>query len=109
MKIVASKALPSQQELVEILQKKFGDRYSCKLFGWGNHKTVMVRQSPFVSAQITLDNNEITVHGMSSPILTIIGLTELAVVFLFFMGWLYRKPWANLEKEVAVFLHQQYK
>lgn len=108
MKIVASKALPSNQELVEILQKKFGDRYSCKLFGWGKHKTVMVRESVFVSTQISLNNNEITVQGMPSPILTIIGLTELVVVLLLFMGWVYRKPWQKLEKEVALFLHQQY-
>ena len=108
MKIVASKALPSQPELVEILQKKFGDRYSSKLFGWGNHKTVMVRQSAFVSAQISVDNNEITVQGMPSPMLALIGLTELAVVFLFFMGWLFQKPWQKLEKEVAVFFHKLY-
>lgn len=109
MKIVATKVLPSNQELVEILQKKFGDRYSVKLFGWGNHKTVMVRESAFVSAQISFYNNEITVQGMPSPIIPIIGSTELAVVFVFFLGWLHRAPWKKLEKEVAVFLHQQYK
>ncbi len=42
MKIQASKELPSITELVEILQKEFKDKYSCKLFGLGKDKTIML-------------------------------------------------------------------
>jgi len=109
MKILASKQLPSTPELVEILQKEFNDRYACNLFGLGKDKTILVRQSTFVSAQITIRGNEITVQGMPSQFLAIISMTELAAVMILFLGWMLRAPWKGLEKEVAVFLHQRYR
>jgi hypothetical protein len=109
MKVYASKPLPSVQELVEILNQHFSGHYSSKLFGLGKDKTIMVRQSSFVAAQITIRNNEITVQGAPSSILAVIGMTELAFVFIFFLGWVLRSPWKKLEKEVAVFLHEKYK
>ena len=108
MKILASKEIPSTTELAETLQKEFNGRYSCKLFGLGKDKTILVRQSPFVSTQITIRGNEITVQGMPSQFLAVISMTELAAFMILFLGWVLRAPWKSLEKEVAVFLYQRY-
>ncbi|HPM30884.1 MAG TPA: hypothetical protein PLJ60_11175 [Chryseolinea sp.] len=108
MKILASKELPSTKDLADILQKEFSNRYSCKLFGLGKDKTILVKQSAFVSTQITIRGNEITVQGMPSQFLAVIGMTEGAVLMILFLGWVLRAPWKKLEKEVAVFLHERY-
>lgn len=108
MKVVTSKALPSTQELAEIIQKEFSGRYTCKLFGLGQHKTIMVRQSPFSGAQISLRANEITIQGVPSQVLAVISLTELAAVLIFCLDWVLNAPWKKLEKEIAVFLHRKY-
>ncbi len=108
MKILASKELPSTKDLADILQKEFSNRYTCKLFGLGKDKTILVKQSAFVSTQITIRDNEITVQGMPSQFLAVISMTELAAVMILFLGWVLRAPWKQLEKEVAVFLHQRY-
>jgi hypothetical protein len=109
MKIRASKAVPATQELVKILQDEFGGRYSCKLFGFGRDKTILVKQSLFVSTQITIRGNEISVQGMPSQFVAVIGMTEFAAVMVLFLGWVLRAPWKELEKEVASFLHQRYR
>jgi hypothetical protein len=108
MKVVTSKSLPSTQELAVIIQTEFSGRYTCKLFGIGQHKTIMVRQSPFSGAQISLRANEITIQGVPSPVLAIMSLTELAAVLVFCLGWVLSAPWKKLEKEIAVFLHKKY-
>jgi hypothetical protein len=108
MKVVTSKALPSTQELAEIIQKEFSGQYTCKLFGLGQNKTIMVRQSLFSGAQISLRANEITIQGMPSPVLTVISMTELAAMLVFCLDWVLSTPWKKLEKEIAVFLHKKY-
>jgi hypothetical protein len=114
MKVYASKTLPSTQELVRILNQEFSGRYSCRLFGLGKEKTIMVRASTFVGTQISIHGNEITVQGTppSIPagyILTFIGLTELVLVLVALLGLGSGSSFKKLEKEIAVFLYQQYK
>lgn len=108
MKISTTKTLPSTTELAEILQQDFAGRFSCKLYGLGKDKTIVVNESTFVGAQISISNNEITIQGMPAPIIPLISMTELAAVLIFFLGWFFRKPWVKLEKEIAVYLHHKY-
>lgn len=108
MKIYTSNSLPETQAVLELLRKQFGHRYSCELFGLGKDKTIMVRQSAFVAAQVTIRQNEITVQGMPSQIIPVIGMTELAIVLVPFLGWLIKAPWKKIEREVATFLQQSF-
>jgi hypothetical protein len=108
MKVYASKPLPAAKELAEILNQEFSGRYSSRLYGLGSDKTIMVRESTFVGAQISIRENEITVQGVPSQILTVISMTELAVVLIFFLGWVFNASWKKLEREIAVFLHHKY-
>ncbi len=54
---------PKVEELIQTLKKEFSHRYSYSLFGLGLDKTIMVRQSAFVGAQITIRESEIMVDG----------------------------------------------
>jgi len=92
--------------LAGILQKEFSGRYSFKIFSRRNERSIIVRKSTFVGAQISKSENEITIEFVQPSI--------PAVVFAFlliFVG-LYAplSPFAGkkLEKEMALFLYQKY-
>ncbi len=107
MKIKTIKALPSSKELMEALQKEFPEKYSFKLFGIGDEKSIIVHKSFFIGAQISKNGNEITIDGISpsalSSLITIL-LQQLANLFILFNPSRYKK----VEKELAAFLYNRY-
>lgn len=107
MKIKTAKAPPSSKELLEVLRKEFLEKYSFNLFGIGREKSVIVRKSFFIGAQISISDNEITIDGIPpsalSSLISIL-LQQLANLFLLFNPSQYQK----MEKELAIFLHKKY-
>lgn len=107
MKIKTIKALPSSKELMEILQKEYSEKYSFKLFGIGDEKSIIVRKSFFIGAQISKNENEITIDGIPPSALSslvAILLQQLANLFILFNPSRYKK----VEKELSVFLYNKY-
>lgn len=111
MKISTSKNLPSAAELITILKQEFSERYSYKLFGLGREKTILVGESTFIGAQISMGENEMTIQGAPPSLpaayfVSFLGMTELAFLLLAFLGSASKMK--ALEKDIAIFLKAKY-
>lgn len=103
MKILTTKTPPSTKEIAEILKREFSDHYSYKQFGLGEEKSIIVRKSTFVGAQISKSGNEITIEGVQ-PSITAVLFSFILQLFTGFSTSSSRK----LEKEVCLFLQHKY-
>lgn len=107
MKLLTSKMPPSTNELVEILKREFSDRYTYEMFGLGNEKSILVKKSFFVGAQISKRENEFMIDGIHPSI-----SSSLIALLLQVLGSLYilfsPSPYRKLEKEIGVFLKQKF-
>jgi hypothetical protein len=114
MRIHLSKPLPPASELAEVLRQEFSDRYAYQLFGLGNAKTIIVGKTTWIGAQISVRENEISIQGtppsVLAGLLSFLGLTELGVCLVLFMGkfWNIPSQWRQFEKEIGLFLKQKY-
>ena len=100
--------------MAEVLNQEFSDRCSYKLFGVGTEKSLIIRKSPFVGAQISNSENGITIEGFHPSV----AASLLSNLFGFFLGvaapaeyiWssLFSSPWGKFEKEVGLFLRNKY-
>lgn len=107
MKIITSKMTPSTKEMAGILKREFSDRYSYKLFGLSNDKSIIVWKSTFVGTQISKRENEITIEGIYPSITT----SYFSVLTNIILGGgipLFHSSWRKLEKEIGAFLKQKY-
>ena len=107
MRILATKALPSAKELAAILKKEFSDKYSYELFGLGPNKSILMKKTFFVGAQISINENSITIDGMppsASASFIAMVLQVFANLFIVFA----LLPYKKLEKEIGVFLSNRY-
>lgn len=114
MQIIASKTLPSAQELVEVLKHELSSHYSYKLFGLGK-KSIIVGKSSLIGAQISIREKEITIQATPPTViggmLASISSTELAVFLLplfFGKSVLLPSQRSEIEKEIGLFLKQKY-
>lgn len=106
MKVFTIAQNPSSEEIARTLGQDFSSEYSYSLFGPGKSKTVIVRRSEFVGAQISKSGNQITVHAQSpnlllsflDPLLTGIGILGLA----------FHSPLKKLESDLVIFLKNKY-
>lgn len=111
MKISISKLNPTAQELSEVLQQEFSDRYVYKPFGLGERKSLLVEQSPFSGVQISVNENAITIERVFpsvllsyvSFILSVILHSDLFLLFPFVGG-----SSKKLEREVGIFLKKTF-
>ncbi|MFT4738123.1 MAG: hypothetical protein ACJAZM_002786 [Cyclobacteriaceae bacterium] len=95
--------LPRLNELIQVLKDKFSNAYSFKIFGFGSQKTILVKKSIMVGAQITLHGNEILVDGsfpniVTSSVMTLLSYSTIAPF----------EQWFEVEKEIGSFLRNQY-
>lgn len=67
MKIKTIENTPSSKQLAEILKNEFSDQYSYELYGFGKEKSIIVRKSIFVGAQISKRKNELIIEGFPNP------------------------------------------
>ncbi len=107
MNIQTSKKLPTAKRLAEILKKEFSNQYEYEEFGLSEGKSLIVRKSFLVGAQISINKNELIVDSVppsvtASFIATI--MNTFANLFIVFAILPYRK----LERDLARFLNNKY-
>lgn len=105
MKVFTLGQNPSTEEIERILEQKFNSKYTYSIFGVGKSKSVIVRKSDFVGAQISKSGNQLTVHAQS-PNLLLSFLDPLIGINL--MGAIFSSPLKKLEAELVTFLKNQY-
>lgn len=109
MRLTATKPLPDNNELIEILKNEFSTDYSYELFGIDGQKTILIGKSPFVGAQVSLRKNEITIQPTPPSVVTgnflfFFSLVGIDVV----LGVLFGTKLKRMEKEVAEFLKSKF-
>ncbi|MDQ3394599.1 MAG: hypothetical protein M3512_10885 [Bacteroidota bacterium] len=111
--VIKVKKAPSNEELVETLKREFSNDYSYKLFGLGK-KSIIVRKSAFLGAQVSVQENEISIQGsppsFGTGFLATLAMTEAAIVVfpLFLFTGASPSKFRKLEKEIASFLKNKY-
>ena len=109
MRVFKLKSSPSTEQLVEILKGEFSDRYAYSLFGFECDRSIIVRKSVFIGAQVSKKGNEITVHGIPPTITTtFLSLVDMVVTGGLFMGVPFMSKRNNFEKEVGAFLQKKF-
>lgn len=107
MNLLTSKTPPSANELIEILKREFSDQYTYQIFGIGNEKSILVKKSFFVGAQISKRENEFTIDGIHPSV-----SSSLIALLLQVLGNLYilfsPSPYRKFEKEIGLFLKRKY-
>lgn len=111
--IIKVKTTPTNEELIAFLRKELPSDYSVREFGLGK-KTVMIKKSSFIGAQITLRENEIAVDestpSLAGGILSSLAMIELAslIVFIFASGSATRANFQAFEREMAGLINEKY-
>ena len=109
MRVFKLKSSPSTEQLVEVLKREFSNRYDYSMFGFDCDKSIIVKKSTFIGAQISKKENEITVHGIPpSTIATLLSLVDMFITGGVFMGLPFMTRRNNFEKEVGVFLQRKF-
>ena len=103
MRISTLKKTPSTQEMAAILKQEFSD-YSCKLFGLGLKKSIIIQKSTFVGVQISKSDHYITIVGSHPTIIAWLFSILLLDDFTPFYG----SEREELQKEIGAFLKRQY-
>jgi len=105
MKVFTIAQDPSTEEIAQTLEHDFSSGYYYSFFGVGKSKSVIIRQSEFVGAQISKSGNQITVHAQSPNLLlsfldTLTGINVIGSVF--------NSPLKKLEADLVMFLKNKY-
>jgi len=103
MIVQATHELPDLSELLQELKKEFSDEYTCKIFGIGSLKSILVRKSAWIAVQITIHGNEIHIDGsfpnlITSSFMTLLSQSTIAPV----------RKWEKVDKKIAYFLKRKY-
>ena len=111
--IIKVKATPSNEEILEILKREFSDDYAYKLYGLGK-KSIMVRKSALIGAQISVRENEISIEGtppsFGAGFLATLAMSEAAVMLvpIFALAGAFPSRYKKLERKLALFLREKY-
>jgi hypothetical protein len=105
MKVFTIEQDPSIEEIARILEQEFTSKHTYSIFGVGKSKSVIVRKSDFIGAQISKSGNQLTVHAQSPNLLLrfldpLIGMNVLGAVF--------NSPLKKLEADLVTFLKNKY-
>jgi hypothetical protein len=106
MKVFTINQNPSSEEIAQTLEEEFSSKYSYSFFGLGRDRSVVVRKSEFVGAEVSKIGNEITVHAMTPNLL--LSFLDPFLTGLNVLGALNYAPLKKLEAELVVFLKEKY-
>lgn len=106
MKIFTIEQNPSTEDIARTLEQHFSSKYSYSLFGVGKSKSVIVRKSEFVGAQISKSGNQMTVHAQSPNIL--LSFLDPFLTGMNVIGSVFNSPLKKLETELVTFLKNKY-
>ncbi len=107
--VIKVNSSPSNEELITALERNFSNAYSYKEFGFGK-KSVLVRKSAFLAAQITVNENEIIIQAsppsFGSGVLASMAMTEASIFVLplFLLTGATPSKFRKIEIEIASFL-----
>lgn len=104
MKVFTIQKHPSAEEIAAALQTEFSSKYEYNLFGIGDSKSVILKKSGLVGAQISRSGNTITVHAMLPNLL----LSSLDALLSGLVSFGSQASFANLEKNLVSFLKIKY-
>ncbi|HEV7380208.1 MAG TPA: hypothetical protein VGN64_10465 [Dyadobacter sp.] len=104
MKVITIGQDPSNEEIARTLRQEFSSDYSYSFFGLGDSKSVIVRKSELVGAQISKSGNQITVHAYAPGIL--IGLLD--VLYSGIISKASSSSLKKLESDLVIFLINKY-
>jgi hypothetical protein len=109
MRLTATKPLPDNNELIETFKREFSSDYSYELFGLDGQKTILIGKSPFIGAQVSMRQNEITIQATPPSVVTgnflfFFSLVGIDVV----LGVLFGTKLKRIEKEVTDFLKSKF-
>jgi hypothetical protein len=96
--IVQATPLSHFNDLTQVLKSQFSN-YSVYTFDSKPQKSIIVRKSATVGAQITVRDNEILVDGCCPNIIISALIGFLSVIF---------PPYLDFEREIADFLKSRY-
>lgn len=109
MRTLTIKKSPSTDELVEALQKGLPNDFSYALFGLGREKSIVIRKSFFVGAQVSKRGNDISIEGMSpSRASWLLAFLDMLISDRLVSAVFFGSAWEKLEKEIAVILKREY-
>ena len=104
MKVFEINQDPSVEDIARMLKHEFSDNNSYSYFGIGENKSVVVRKSEFVGAQISRSGNRITVYAMSPNLL----LSSIDILLSGLIGAVNYSSLIKLEKDLVIFLKSKY-
>lgn len=106
MKVFTIEQNPSTEEIAQTLEQEFSSNYSYSFFGLDRNKSIIVRKSEFVGAQISKSGNQFTVHAMSPNLL--LSFLDPFLTGLNVIGALFNSPLKKLEADLVTFLKNKY-
>lgn len=104
MKVFTIKQNPSTEQIEQGLRQEFASRYAYRFFGIDRNRSIIVRKSEFIGAQISIIGNQITVHAITPNLL--VSFVDMFLNGL--IGGLFYAPLKKLEKDLLVFLKNKY-
>lgn len=111
--IVKVKSIPTNEELIALLRKELPSDYSVREFGLGK-KTVMIKKSTFIGAQITIRENEISIDASAPSVAggmwSSLAMTELAIVIVpvFWIAGATPSISRKFEQDLAALIKERY-
>ena len=106
MKVFTIEQDPSTEDIARILKEEFSSYYSYSFFGVDQNRSIVVRKSEFVGAEISKSGNRITVHAMSPNLLVSLLGTFLPGIDV--IGAVFHRPLKKLEADLVTFLKGKY-
>lgn len=104
MIVTTTNNTPTPKELLRTLRQGLSDRYSYRLAGLGNERTVIVSRWWLTVAQITIHENEIRVGAPSRIRAFLTNMVRFNSGFAMPLG-----PWReNLQQQLTTFLKRKY-
>lgn len=108
MKEVKIKVSPSNEELIENFEQEFSSEYSYSLSGLGSDKSILIRKSKFMGAQISKSENGFSIQALMP--LSFLGWISSLILNIYASGAMvmWMSPYRKFEKRVALFLKNKY-
>ncbi|WP_017730463.1 hypothetical protein [Nafulsella turpanensis] len=108
MKEIQIKEPLSNEELLESLKGEFSDKYSYSLFGLGSEKSIIIRQSAFIGAQISKSEKGFSIQALMPLSVTNWFFSLLLSMYASGAMFMWMSPYKKLEKNIALFLKNKY-
>lgn len=108
MKKVEVKKTPSYEEILGNLERDLSGKYVYTLFGLGSEKSIIVRKSRFVGAQISKRENGLSIQALMPLSITNWFISLFLSLYASGAMFMWTSPYKKLENEIALFLRKRY-